>query len=219
MTVTNLKKTYGQRVVLDIPSFTFEKGSIYAIVGSNGCGKSTFLKILAGVEKPDHGSVLQMDDVPKVGYNPQINYSFKMSVRRNIQLAAKDPVRADKLMEALDIKDLAKKKATHLSGGETARMTLCRTLMAPYDLLLLDEPTAAMDIRSTLLSEKLICRYAGETGCTVLLVTHSVSSAARTAKDILFLADGHIVEFGPTEQVLHNPQHRATKEFLNFFSV
>ena len=122
-------------------------------------------------------------------------------------------------MDALQIRHLEHKRADRLSGGETARMALARLMMKSYDLVVLDEPTAAMDMETTLLSEKLIVSYVQETGCALVLVTHSLQQARRIADEVWYFHKGKLLEFGPQEQVLYTPKQPETKQFLEFYGV
>ena len=217
MKISAFSKTYEGRTVLDFPGMELKPGKIYAIIGANGSGKSTFAKILAGVLKADQkGNLL---DTASAGYMPQKNYAFRMSAKANILLNGKDEVRANKLMDAVGLRDLENKRADRLSGGETARMALVRLMMKKYNVVLLDEPTAAMDMETTLLSEKLIVEYVRETGCTLILVTHSLQQARRIADEVLYFHKGKLLESGPKEQVLYEPQASETRQFLEFYGV
>ena len=142
-----------------------------------------------------------------------------MSTEKNILTNGNDPARADKLMKALNIDALARQSAKKLSGGETARMALCRILMRCYDLLILDEPTTAMDMESTLAAEKLIREACGEQGCAILLITHSISQARRIADRVLVLHQGKLVEQGECLQVLNTPKQEQTRRFLDFYGL
>ena len=122
-------------------------------------------------------------------------------------------------MKALGIEALAGQRAKKLSGGETARMALCRILMKPYELLILDEPTAAMDMESTLAAEECIRAYCSETGCGVLLITHSISQARRLAHRVIVLHEGKLIEQGDAQPVLSAPQEEQTRRFLEFYGV
>ena len=217
MKISAFSKTYEGRTVLDFPGLELEPGKIYAVIGANGSGKSTFAKILAGVLPADRrGKWL---DGGSVGYMPQKNYAFRMSTKANILLNGSDENRANKLMEAIQIHHLASKRADRLSGGETARMALVRLMMKPYDLVILDEPTAAMDMETTILSEKLIADYVQETGCAMILVTHSLQQARRIAHQVLYFHKGKLLEYGPREQVLYEPAMPETKGFLEFYGI
>jgi ABC-type multidrug transport system ATPase subunit len=217
MKVSAFSKTYEGRCVLDFPGLELQPGKIYAVIGANGSGKSTFSKILTGIEKADQkGCHL---DAKSVGYMPQKNYAYRMSTRANILLGGKDEARAERLMDEIQIRHLENKRADRLSGGETARMALVRLMMKRYELVILDEPTAAMDMETTLLSEKLITEYVRETGCTVVLVTHSLQQARRIADEVLYFHKGELAESGTKEQVLHNPESEKTRQFLEFYGV
>lgn len=217
MKILPFSKTYEGRRVLDFPGSEVQPGNIYAVIGANGSGKSTFAKILAGVLKADRkGSFL---DTASVGYMPQKNYAFRMTTKSNILLNGKDAARAEKLMDAIQILHLENKRADRLSGGETARMALVRLMMKRYDVVILDEPTAAMDMETTLLSEKLIVDYVRETGCCLILVTHSLQQARRIADEVLYFHKGKLLESGPKEQVLYEPKCSETRQFLEFYGV
>lgn len=218
MKVSEFTKTYDGRKVLDFPGIELENGKIYAVIGANGSGKSTFAKCLAGIIGADKKREF-IDEKYSVGYMPQKSYAFAMSVEKNIALGGDDAVRAAKLMERLQITHLAKKKANRLSGGETARMALARVLMKSFDVLILDEPTAAMDIELSSVSENLMKEYCRETGCAMILITHSLQQAKRVADHVLFFYRGELKETGTKEQVLYAPECAETKRFLEFYGV
>ena len=217
MKTTGFTKTYNGRVVLSLPELSIPEGQITAVIGANGSGKSTYAKILAGIERADEKKPI-LSGV-SVGYLPQKSFPFRMSTEKNILTNGNDPARAAELMKALDIGMLAGQSAKKLSGGETARMALCRILMRRYDLLILDEPTTAMDMESTLSAEKLIRETCGETGCAVLLITHSISQARRIADRLLVLHRGKLIEQGECQQVLNTPAQEETRRFLEFYGL
>ena len=217
MKISAFSKTYDGTKVLDFPGMELQPGKIYAVIGANGSGKSTFAKILAGVLKPDRkGKLLDSDCV---GYMPQKNYAFRMTVKANILLNGKAEAKANELMDALQLRHLENKRADRLSGGETARMALARLMMKRYDVAILDEPTAAMDMETTSLSENLIQRYVRETGCTLILVTHSLQQARRITDEVLYFHKGKLLESGPKETVLYTPATAETQQFLEFYGV
>ncbi|MBQ2776380.1 MAG: ABC transporter ATP-binding protein [Peptococcaceae bacterium] len=217
MNVPAFSKTYDGVKVLNFPGMSFEKGRIYAILGANGSGKSTFAKILSGMLPSDQKKTVRLGS--GLGYLPQKNYAFRMSVRDNLMLNGTDAARADALLDALQIRHLQHKKADRLSGGETARMALARIMMKSYNVLILDEPTAAMDIETTILSEKLIQQYVQETGCTLLMITHSLQQAKRIADELLFFHEGMLLEHGAKENLLTSPQTKELRQFLEFYGV
>ncbi len=222
MTIAPFRKSYAGATALDFPGAPLPAGQTCAVIGANGSGKSTLAKVTAGVTACGQPQVLSPP--VSVGYLPQHSYPFQMTVRANLMLNAprrNDPARqrADMLLERLEIAHLSEQKAHHLSGGETARMVLARLLMRRYDLLILDEPTAAMDIRSTALTEQLVADYQAETGCGVLWITHSLKQAVRIADTVLFLCRGRLAEAGPAERLLTAPQTSELRQFLDFYGV
>ena len=217
MKIAPFSKTYEGRTVLDFPGLELEPGRIYAVIGANGSGKSTLAKVLAGVIGPDRRGKLLSGGT--VGYMPQKNYAFRMSTAANLLLNGSDKARAEELMDTLQLRHLEKKRADRLSGGETARMALARLMMKKYDLVLLDEPTAAMDMETTLLSEEQIAGYVRQTGCALILVTHSLQQARRLADRVLYLHKGQLLEQGPKEQVLDAPAREETRQFLEFYGI
>lgn len=217
MKIAPFSKTYEGRQVLDFPGMEVESGKIYAVIGANGSGKSTFAKVLAGILSADRrGNYI---DGGTVGYMPQKNYAYRMTTRANLLLNSPDGARAERLMDAIQIRHLENKRADRLSGGETARMALARLMMKSYDLVILDEPTAAMDMETTLLSETLIVDYVRETGCGMILVTHSLQQARRIADEVLYFHKGKLLETGSIEQVLTQPAMAETRKFLEFYGI
>lgn len=215
MKIAAFTKTYDGRRVLEFPGLELQSGLIYAVIGANGSGKSTFAKILAGVLPADEKLIYT--DASAVGYMPQKNYAFKLSTVSNIMLNGGDRARAQRLMEKLQLTHLEKKKANRLSGGETARMALARLMMKSYELVILDEPTAAMDMETSSLSEEMIVDYVKETGCTLLLVTHSLQQAKRIADRVLYFHKGRLAEHGESVKLLNDPDKPETRQFLEFY--
>lgn len=215
MKIFPFSKTFEGRRVLDFPGFELEGGKIYAVIGANGSGKSTLAKVLSGVVAADERAV--HTDAASVGYMPQKNYGYRMSTEKNLLLAGKDKARAARLMERLSLSHLAQKRADRLSGGETARMALARLMMKNYELVILDEPTAAMDMETTSMAEELIEEYVEESGCALLLVTHSLQQARRIAHETIYMHKGQLLEYGAAKKVLFTPEREETRQFLDFY--
>lgn len=216
MKINALSKSYDGRRVLNTPAFELEKGEICVLIGANGSGKSSLAKVIAGVISDDYGAK-PLNEKLNVGYMPQKSYAFRMSTLRNLTLAGGNTAAAAEMLEKLGIAHLAKSPGKKLSGGETARMALGRVLMEKHDLVILDEPTASMDMESTAISEALITEYCRESGAAVLWVTHSLAQARRVANKAMFLDKGELVEFGEGEKLLTEPEKDATKAFLSFY--
>ena len=215
MKIPAFSKTYEGRTVLDFPGMDVAPGTITAVIGANGSGKSTFAKILAGTLLPDR----RVRRAEGIGYMPQKNYAFRMSVQKNLLLNGDDVKRANWLMDQLQLGHLSMKRADKLSGGETARMALARLMMKHYELVLLDEPTAAMDMETTLLSEALIRQYVENSGCALILVTHSLQQARRLADQVWYFHKGKLLEAGSAEAVLEQPNEPQTRQFLEFYGI
>ena len=213
MILPAFSKTYDGVTVLDFPGISLQTGKVYAILGANGSGKSTFAKIVAGILPADRKCRIS----GSVGYLPQKPYAFRMTVRKNILLTGGEVETAEKLMSALSLTNLSGKRADRLSGGETARMAMARLMMKRYDVVILDEPTAAMDMETTSAAEELILKYAKETGCILILVTHSLQQARRVADEALFFHKGRLLESGEALRVLHHPAQSETRRFLEFY--
>jgi ABC-type multidrug transport system ATPase subunit len=208
-------KSYGGHTVLDVPAIEWSACSITAVIGANGSGKSTLAKVLAEIEPSDQKNPPLSGC--SIGYMPQKSYAFRLSTARNIALNGSNRDQMEGLMASLHLDRLANQNAKKLSDGETAKMALARILMGRYDLLILDEPTASMDMEATLAAEKLIKEYSKVTSCVVILITHSIQQARRVADEVLFLHDGKLKETGPTEKVLFDPAEAETKRFLEFY--
>ena len=215
MKIPAISKTFNKKTVLDLPELSLSEGRITAVIGPNGSGKTTFAKILAKVEKSDKKND-PLSGV-SVGYMPQRSIAFRMSAEKNVLLNGSDKEKAAKLMETLNLASVAKERAKKLSGGETAKMALARILMGNYDLLILDEPSASMDMESTLACEELIKEHCRNTGCAVLLITHSLQQARRIADDVIYLKNGLLVEKGSASELLTAPKMPETRCFLDFY--
>ena len=216
MKIPALSKTYEGRTVLETPELELLPGKIYALIGPNGSGKSTFARITAGVLAPD-GKKRITPPVKIIRYMPQKSYPFRMSIEKNILLSGGDPAKAEELMKALDLLSLKKQKVATLSGGEAAKIAFVRVLMRPCDLLILDEPTAAMDMESAMTAERLLKEYHADTQSTVMMVTHDLHQARRLADEVLFFYQGKLCEQGPAERVLYEPENDITRRFLEYY--
>lgn len=218
MELQHITKTYGGTRVLDVPGLVFQAGGRYAILGANGSGKSTLAKITASALPPDPGG--RVIGSGSVRYMPQKSMGFHLSVERNLRLAApkgtQHKEQLAQVLEEFDLAHLRRHDAGELSGGETARLSLARVLLQPCDTLVLDEPTASMDISAALCAEQSILQYQQRTGCTLIFITHALGQAERLGEEILFLHQGKLLERGPASQLLRCPSESETKQFLQF---
>jgi len=226
-----LEKKYGKRTVLDVDALELESGRSYALVGPNGSGKSTLCKLLSGVVDQTSGRVdveggRSRDDLA-VGYMPQKSFVFGFSVHRNVAMALKGrnlsreeiDSRVMRALEEVGMASFAGERGGGLSGGEAQRVALARMLVKDLDVLLLDEPTASMDITGTLLVEEALARYRERTGCLLVTATHAPSQARRISERTVMLSGGRIVESGETEAVLSHPTSEEGRAFLSYWAV
>ena len=208
-------KTYENGFRLTAPALELQAGEITAVIGANGSGKTTLARVLAGLDRAD-GAI---DPLPGAhpGYLPQKPFAFRMRVEQNILLGGRDRARFAALTEALGLTALLPRRAKRLSGGETAKLALARLLMGDHKLLILDEPTAAMDEESTLAAEALLLRRCREEQSAILLITHSLSQARRISDKALFFKDGALLEQGAAAETLHTPKTEELRRFLAFY--
>ncbi len=214
----DVKKIYGERTVLSIDTLRIEKGERLSLTGANGSGKSTLLKIMAGII-PSEGTVKVS---PKVLYMPQKTVLFDMSVLHNVtySLTGKRKEKEEKAMEALrktGLSELYNKNALTLSGGEGARLALARILVNDCDVLLLDEPTGAVDIEGTEIVENAVKEYVAKNGCTLITATHSPLQAKRLSDRVIMLEKGKIAEDCTPEELLINPKTDFGKKFVSMW--
>ena len=215
MIVNAFTRTFDGRTVLNFPGFTFLPGKVYAVIGANGSGKSTFARVLAGIQKSD-GQTPPVTDGSRIACMLQRNYAFRMSAYKNILIAENDAEKAKGLIETLGLSEVAHSNAKRLSGGETQKMSLARVLIGSHDAVILDEPTASMDMESSFVSEALICDYCKREPAAVIMITHSLQQAGRMADEILFFHKGLLLEHGETNNILTSPKEKETREFIRF---
>lgn len=206
VTINNIKKYYGEKLVLDIENLKIEKGKITGIIGPNGSGKSTLLHIIAGLDDEYSGTVSydqQVTDTKpyeRMTLVSQKPYLFKRKVYVNIEYPlkirkfSKDDTRnrVNKIISRLEIEGLRDKKAHLLSGGESQKVSLARALVFEPELLLLDEPTSNIDPESIKVLEREILRFNKETGATVIIVTHNLEQSNRICDNIIYLEKGRV---------------------------
>lgn len=226
--VKRATKEYSGRRVLDIDKLEFEEGNIYAVLGLNGSGKSTLLECISGINALSGGRILydkglNIDCVRNnISIMVQKPYLFNTSVMDNIisglrfRKISKDVInkKVEKYLPCFNIRELVYKNARNLSGGESAKVALLRTAVLETEVTLLDEPTASMDIESTIKAEKLIMDMSSG-GRTVIIITHDLYQAQRIADYVLFMDKGRVIEMGEKSKVLNKPEHELVKLILN----
>lgn len=217
---------YEQLRILQDVSFQTEAGTVTAIIGPNGGGKSTLIKSLSGLLNHTVGKVSLSNGVrleqARIGYVSQEHDPWPhLSVEDNLILplvvAAKKSRQqareiANRWLAFFHLEDYAKARPNTLSGGQRQRLVLARTLCLQPQVLLADEPTSAMDFRWTLFVNKLVRRLA-DTGLIVLAISHGVGFVRAVANNVVFLDRGTVAESGPAS-ILATPQTDGLKSFL-----
>jgi polar amino acid transport system ATP-binding protein len=235
MEVSGLRKSYGDRVVLQDISLTVRSHDVICLIGSSGSGKSTLLRCLNLLEDVDDGVITfegrEISD-PRVDareVRSRIGMVFQaynlfphLTVLDNCTLAprrvhgvrrADAEARALSMLERFGLADHATKHPDRLSGGQQQRAALVRALCTSPTLLLLDEITAALD--PELVGEVLeIVRAEAEAGMTMVLATHEMGFAREVATSVCFLDEGRILEQGPPDQIFTAPREDRTRQFL-----
>ena len=212
--ITGLEKRLSPEFTIRIPSLTVADGERIALIGPNGAGKSTLLRLIAGMIKPDSGTIDISVSGKEVAYQPQTPYLFKGTVEQNILLGARDGADIKKLTRACRLEGLGDTKINRLSGGERQRVCLARTLSGGHKVLLLDEPMSAADIETGELLCDVLKRHCEAGGVTLLMSTHLPQQAIRTATGFLILYRGEIAEYGGAE-ILSAPESDFGKRFLS----
>lgn len=233
--VKNLKKSFGNNVVLKDINFKVNKGDIISIVGPSGSGKSTLLRCINMIEKPSGGNIIfeeksLMDKNTnlslireKIGMVfQQFNLFPHLTVLDNITLA---PIKLElmsediakkkaiELLKTIDLKDKADEYPNSLSGGQKQRVAIIRTLIMEPDIILFDEPTSALD--PEMVGEVLeLIKKVADTGKTMIIVSHEMNFVKKIANRILFLDEGKIMFDGKTKDFFNSDNERI-KEFLS----
>jgi len=168
--LTNISKSYSKNQVLTDVNLEVNKGSIIGITGRNGCGKTTLISILAGVESPDSGSI--ECDSSNIGYVPQINPLIEdLSVKDNLKLWCDTNENFSHFVDTYDFSDILKKKVSKLSGGMKRRLAISCAMVNSPDILLMDEPTASLDIVYKDLIHQVMRDFTAEGG-TIVMISH-----------------------------------------------
>ena len=199
----NLAVGYGKTVVKSNINFNVEKGDYLCIIGENGCGKSTLMKTILGLESALNGKIVFSDDIKKneIGYLPQqtqLQRDFPASVsevvmsgflnRNGLRLfyTKKQKAEFKKVMKNLNIEELEKRCYRELSGGQQQKVLLARALCATDKILLLDEPVAALDPKASEDFYNLLAKI-NSNGTTIIMISHDVNEAVKYATKILCL--------------------------------
>ncbi|MFI7027411.1 sulfate/molybdate ABC transporter ATP-binding protein [Microbispora rosea] len=229
--VRDVNKSFGTTPVLHDVSLDVAAGSLTALLGPSGGGKSTLLRVIAGLERPDTGTV-RISGVDATRLSPQrrgVGFVFQhyaafkhLSVFRNVAFGLeirkrpKDEIRKRvmELLELVHLEKLADRYPSQLSGGQRQRMALARALAVEPQVLLLDEPFGALDAQVRKELRTWLRRLHDEVHVTTVFVTHDQEEAIEVADTIVVLAGGEVVQTGSPGEVYDNPANPFVMRFL-----
>ena len=242
--VTDLHKSFGELAVLKGIDFQADTGEVIVIIGPSGMGKSTFLRCINYIERPEKG-IIEIDNV-KVDAEKCTEKEIKQlrlktsMVFQNYNIFKNKTVIENVMLPMTSVqkieKEIAKEKAlqyldqvglldkvneypSRLSGGQQQRVAIARAMAVNPKLILLDEPTSSLDPELVLGILDILRNLANEHKRTMIIVTHEMSFAKEIADRIIFMDDGRIIEEGTPEKIFSNPQNERTKRFLERFQT
>ncbi len=235
----DLRVAYGGEVLLDVPRIAVQAGEVLAVIGPNGAGKSTLLRVLGLLEQPSGGGVYFRGAPVPAGSRALLPLRRRFacvfqepllcdtSVERNAGLglrlrgksAAESRNQVHVWLDRLDIAHLARRRARTLSGGEAQRVSLARAFAIEPDILLLDEPFAALDppTRAELLT--LLQGLLRQAGCTTLFVTHDREEAIQLGDRVAVMIDGRVAQIGRAADVFGRPVSEDVARFVGVETV
>lgn len=224
-----LCKSYKERKVVDSVNLTVKSGEIVGLLGPNGAGKTTSFYMVAGLVRPDEGTVnfcgRDVSGLPMhlrarlgMGYLPQEESIFrKLTVEENLMsiletrkdLSRKEQkAKADELLERFNITKLRKSQAIQLSGGEKRRLTIARALASNPKLLMLDEPFAGVDPIAVQDIQHIVASLRETDGLSILITDHNVRETLGIVDRAYILFEGHVIKEGNAQEIAQDPKTR-----------
>jgi len=236
--IKNVHKRFESLEVLKGIDLNVNKGDVVAILGPSGSGKTTFLRCLNFLERADQGELVfdgerfdlhaaSRADVARIrkktafvfqNYNLFLNKTVLQNVTLGLTVAGKmkkDQANeiAVEALKRVGMADKLKNYPAQLSGGQQQRVAIARGLVSNPEIIYFDEPTSALD--PELIGEVLaVMRQLAEEGMTMLVVTHEMDFARHVSNKVLFMADGNVVESGPSKEFFEHPQQERSREFI-----
>ena len=229
--VDRITKTFGAFTAVAQVDLEIFRGELFCLLGASGCGKTTLLRILAGLETPTSGKVwidgVDMTQMP--AYERPVNMMFQsyalfphMNVAQNVAYGLKRDgtpkeeisERVDQILTMVELSGFTKRKPHQLSGGERQRVALARALVKRPKVLLLDEPLAALDKRLREQTQFELMRIQEQLGVTFIVVTHDQEEAMTLATRIAVMDEGRFIQVGPPTDLYENPENRFIASFI-----
>lgn len=221
---------------LNVPNLEVNSGEFFTIVGQSGCGKTSLLKIIAGLISPSEGSVLidnvSVDEVTpdKRGIGmvfqksllfPHMNIYDNLAFGLKVKKEKKDIIKSKiaKSLKELGLEGFESKYPHQLSGGESQRVSLARTLIMEPEILLMDEPFSALDVSTRQDMQRLIKRIHKEKGITIVFVTHDLDEAFALSDRMGVMHGGIMLALGTPQDIYNNPKHLPLCSFVGVDNV
>ena len=232
--VQQARKTYGAAVALERVDLDVARGSFFTLLGPSGCGKTTLLRLVAGFEAPDEGSVaIGGDDVTALPpHKRPVNTVFQsyalfphMTVAENVAFGlrmrgdANADARASEMLDLVRLSDFAARRPAQLSGGQQQRVALARALAPAPEVLLLDEPLSALDLKLRREMQRELKRLQHETGITFVFVTHDQEEALTMSDRIAVMNAGRVLQVGAPREIYDAPATRFVAGFIGESNV
>ncbi len=232
----NVSKIYGDTVAVDGISLKVQAGTYCCLLGPSGCGKSSTLRMVAGHESVSRGDIVLgtqvINDLPPARRGTAMmfqNYALfpHLSVIDNVAFSLKMKnvdrqsrrIRAQELLELVDMADYAERRPSQLSGGQQQRVALARAMITDPSILLLDEPLSALDPFLRVRMRGELKRFQRELGISFIHVTHSQSEALALADLIVVMNQGRIEQAGPARDVFNRPQTEFVARFIGGHNI
>ena len=229
--IVDVVKKFGDTEAVRSVNLTVRQGELFALLGSSGCGKSTLLRMLAGLETVTSGKILiDGEDLAQMPpYKRPVNMMFQsyalfphMSVESNVAFGLKQEgtpkaelkARVASALELVQLDGLEKRKPDQLSGGQKQRVALARSLARRPQVLLLDEPLAALDKKLRESTQLELMELQRRLGMTFIIVTHDQEEAMTMANRLAVMSEGQIVQIGSPNEVYEYPNSRFSAEFI-----
>lgn len=231
-----IRKSFGEGPVLQDLSLSVEQGEFITLLGSSGCGKTTTLRIIAGLETPDSGRVL-LEGRDVTGLEPNkrdVNTVFQnyalfphMSVEQNIgyglkiRKTPKEEIRrrVKKMLELVQLEGFEKRRPAELSGGQKQRVAIARALIGEPRILLLDEPLGALDLQLRRQMQQELKRLQKKLGITFIYITHDQEEALNMSDRIAVMMDGRFQQIGTPSEVYDSPKTAYVAKFVGAANI
>lgn len=227
----NIKKNFGETDVLKGITLSIQKGEFLTFLGASGCGKTTTLRIIAGLEAPEEGQVLlegkDVTDLPPnrrdintvfqnyalfPHMNVEANIGYGLRIKKRPKAEIRDRVK--NMLELVQLEGYEKRMPAELSGGQKQRVAIARALINSPKLLLLDEPLGALDLKLRRTMQTELKRLQKKLGITFLYITHDQEEAINMSDRIVVMREGMLEQIGTPDEIYNHPKTAYVADFV-----